>query len=548
MPLGADVIFHKNGQKFEGIIVAETDTRVVIRMPGGELALPRSIIDHIEREDASANQNLAIDAAFRAENVLSGLKELLTAQKTEPDAEKLNQTLQDNRAAILKSIASMTSSDQTEALHQFDRLRESELLDADSLLVLAQAYLELDEPLKASDALREAGFDRLKENPETEVWVGDFLRRLIRSLVTEARYQEAVEQIERLRLLNEDTASPQLPLVYLAESARARDARNFEESLRIITQDLWPLVPEIARNRALVTLRLMTDWTEKHCEESQGRKWINRWLAAKLPLESLVAGHRLYASEAERYLREAKPGMAMRVLSQVPEDERPEDLQHIWNRAYLDAHREDIGETDPIALFELAQWASEHGLENESIELFHELKKNESLKKAAEDQSRLIRQERDLRDLQRAIEAFDKGLMTEVIDICNSLHLDEGHESANQKEILQLADLAREEMLMDQKRRPYQAEAFYQQAERAYFTSKIDESWNLIDVILTHYADTPAAQRAVALLPDVAREFEMQLLEGRRKTVPSYESTVSRDTVVETEELDREIRALLDAL
>src|SRR5690606_27719964 len=120
---------------------------------------------------------------------------------------------------------------------------------------------------------------------------------------------------------------------------RAREHEDFRESLGILTEKLWPEVPEIARNRALVTLRQMTAWAAARGRENEARRWINETVARVMPLDSLAAGYELYQSEAERFVRDEKPEYALRLLEQVPEAERPAELQQVAMRASFAAQR-----------------------------------------------------------------------------------------------------------------------------------------------------------------------------------------------------------------
>ncbi len=542
-----DIVHHVNGQKILGVVVSEDEERVVVRMSGGQVTLPRSVIASIDRDDDAGNALINLRTALKGANVPENLRAILEAHQAGAKGEDLNAAFLEHEALFMGSSSLLKPRDRTDALVQLEQLEEAGFLAPEGSLLAARIYLELEDGLKASDALSRAGLQAL-DNPETRQWARIFFKRLVRRLVQEGRYHEAVEQIERLELLDSDEASAQYPMLHLAAAARARAQRDYEGAFALISQELWPRCPEIARNRALLTLREMTEWASYNNRERDARRWINQGIASRLPMESLTAGYELYASEAESLLRGQRPERVLLLLQQIPEDERPEKLVTLWNRAEFEKRRREISESDPITLFELAQWAGEHGLERQALMLLRELEANEVLKESARRQSGLIKERRDLMVLEEAVDYYEAGLMNEVIDICNRIDLDEGRESPHLKEIRELAELARKELHLAEEQKPYQAEVFYQQAERAYFLNEADESWALIDLIMRKFPETPAAERAAALLPDVARLFELQLLEGRRNKVPSFELAVSHVTLKRSEKLDREIRRLLDSL
>src|SRR6185369_1472962 len=49
----ADIVYLNNGKTFEGVIAVVADSQVRIKMPGGEIRLPRSSVARIETADSS---------------------------------------------------------------------------------------------------------------------------------------------------------------------------------------------------------------------------------------------------------------------------------------------------------------------------------------------------------------------------------------------------------------------------------------------------------------------------------------------------------------
>jgi hypothetical protein len=52
-PGRADTVYLANGRSFEGVLAEETGSQVHIRMPGGELSLPKSQVARVEKADSS---------------------------------------------------------------------------------------------------------------------------------------------------------------------------------------------------------------------------------------------------------------------------------------------------------------------------------------------------------------------------------------------------------------------------------------------------------------------------------------------------------------
>lgn len=543
----ADVVTHSNGQRIEGVVISEDDQRVVVRLAGGQVALAKSSIVSIERGDAAQNALLDLRAALRTGSMADGIAALIAAREAGAPADQLDARFVEFGTSLVATAKALPLKERSAALLQLNRLETADFLSPQAHLIVARLYLEMEDGLKASDALARAGLDAI-EDDDGRLWARDMLKTLVRRLVLEGRYQEAVEQIERLELLDGGAAAQQRPIMHLAAAARARNERDWSRALSVIADDLWPAAPEIARNRALVVLRLATEWAAANHRENEARTWINATVARRMPVESLSAAHELYASEAEYLLRNQRPEQALRLLDQLTEEERPERLQLLRARAWFESERLRIGQSDPVTLFERAQEAAEAGLETEALETLRELRANDLLREAADRQASLIKQRRDLVVLEKALAAYDAGLMTDVVDLCNTIDLDDGRESPNLQQIRDLAELARGELARAEEAKPYQAEVFFQQGERAYFMNDPDGAWKMIDLVLAKFPGTPAAQRAAALLPDIVQLFEIQLLEGERLSVPKFDSAMSESELRKSNRMDKEIRTMLEAL
>jgi len=546
----ADSVTLNNGNRVEGIIVFEDSERLVISTPGGDLNLRISQIAEVVRSSEEENALFRMATALRMGNMAEAMRRIIEAYEADVSPEMLNDALIRQREQFLRGVRALRPTEETEIRHQLRRLRDADFASPQLQVVFAEAFLELDSPLDSSECLMLAGYDYLRDDPEVRDFADEFLRRLVRELARQGRYEEAVRQIERLRLLHpdDDSAAPQMPLLYLSAAARAREEGRYEDSLRLIREELQPTVPEIARNRALLTMRQMAEWAERTENEPDARRAIQRYVDESILVESIATLHRLYETEAKRMLNNGQPNAALALINQLSEEERGRALELLRLQATFHSERRKIGGRNPADLFQLSIWAADNDLYDEAINLLTELRENPNLKDLADRQMRLILHERDLSVLNQAIAAFDRGQMQRSLDLANSIELDDGRESPVLDDLREVARLARSELRMEIQRKPYDAEVFYQQAERAYFMEQADEAWRLIDLILSSYAETPAAQRATGLLPDVLRLYNFQLLEGKRRSIPDHDRLVSHTDLHQSEQLDREIRLLLEAL
>jgi hypothetical protein len=65
VPALADVVYLVNGRSFEGVLAEEVDSQVYIRMPGGELRLPKSQVERVEKGESSFAEYLRRKGSLR---------------------------------------------------------------------------------------------------------------------------------------------------------------------------------------------------------------------------------------------------------------------------------------------------------------------------------------------------------------------------------------------------------------------------------------------------------------------------------------------------
>jgi hypothetical protein len=547
-----DVIHLTNGNYFEGVVIHETSDRIVVYTSTGEIPLLRTQVDRIERADKDKNLELLVGAALKNGNALRAL-ELLSEAFESGGSDAPARILVERDRDLIAAIRRMPKDQSPEVRILISRIAKTESLSPHVRVQLARTMAELEAPMEASDLLMSAGAEFLSSDREAGTWARSFLNRTIRRLIYESRSAEAVEQLERLRLIDSELAGTSAePMLALARAAQARDRGEFEFALRILNDELAPSYPAIAEDRTAHILRGLLRWAEREHAEVEAREWVERWVQARMPLEALSALQALTISEAKAAMASNSPAQALAILEETPEQQWNEDMRILWKRVWFENERRRLDQTNPAQLFKLALWGAENDLIPEAINVLEAIRVNPLLREAADKQAEQLKHDRDVKILQRAVEAFDAGLMEKVIDICNEMELYPYRESPVQKQAQDLSALARKSILIDQEKRPYIAEAQYQMAERAYMMDRLDESWLMLDTILTQYAETPAAARAVDLLPEVARALEMELLEGRRYSLPDAARVdtvlASRSSELLAEEIRRmiEIPALTD--
>lgn len=544
LPSLADRVVMKNGAEIIGVIVEDDERRVVIESNGARLPIERSRIESVVYESADVGVLATAAASLRNGNIASAFERLVAAVEAGSPPEAVDEVLSGNRAWLYRGLERVDESERTAILAAGRQLSRSPSLGGQSHMVLARAFDQVGAWSDASDAIRRAGPEAALAAPP-EGWAIDLMRRTIRRLIVQGRYHEAVEQIERLRLLAPDEAGTQEPLVVIAAAARARDAGDYERALRLLGRDLAAGFPEVARNRLVLTISRTVEWASETSNEAPARRWILDHAAALLPVEALSAIQRLHESEAARLVRAGAPVLAKRLVDAIPEPDRTPELQRLHDHASFEVRRDALEPDDAVGIMELAQWAAERRMYPEALQLFSQARGFEPVRALADEQVQLVRRQRDTELLERALLAYERGLVRDALEMATAVLNNADAESQLSREARRLARVAERELDLEAARRPYDAEVLYQEAERATLMDRPDEAWELVDLILLRFGDTPAAARAEALLPDIMWRYRMQLLEGRRTTPPPSGRPVDLAALDETDALAREVSELM---
>lgn len=517
----ADTITLTNGQTLEGVILKENDDRIIMRNAGGEYSVNREKIAHIERELRSDNLLRELQEALQFADLDHAKKAGRQCLETGITADQLNETWQAYSENLVQTLQSATMDNRALARSALREIAEDDYFTTATLFHVSRVFHSLDATTDAAQTLALVDDETLLTDPGVAEVASLYLPRLARTLQKQGQYVESVEVMERLRPLDQETASLHQVILGLVESSAARRRQDFETALQLIRNQLAPQAPTVAINRVNLTVQELSRWATEQREEEKARKLMNQYALSLSPEPTKQALELLLLNQLDRLIGEARYQEVFALVNSLPAPEAR--LESVTKREALARHRlryMEINREDPLQLLELALNAQEAGLEEEALVLLVTLQENPYLKETALQQYFLIREQQDIRLLNSAIAAFDAGEMERCVEICNSMIKDEGRHSPQTEELERLSQLAKKEIILQQEARPYLAEALYQDAERSYHLTEYDNSFTLVNTILKQYPETPAAERAGRLLPELTKAFELELLEGKRKNVP----------------------------
>lgn len=539
----ADKVTLKNGRTLDGEVILRDEGRVHLRIQGTVTTLREDQIASIETSAPWENKLLLAESDLRGGDLPGGMRALRDALCEGAPAADVEARLERLSVSMLLAIENLDGGRRASFRDATLEVARDASLTSGTRFLLAQGLHRAGDSAAALGQLRILGPAWLREDESRLRWTEASLRREVRELAVDARFEDAIERIEFFNSLTLRGTGP-LPIVHLVRAAQARDRGDDAEALRVLARDLSPLLPEVARNRAIIVLARVREQARANARFADSRRAIAEGLDA-FPIEAAAALREVVALEAQHALDRNRADHAYDVLSALPASQRTPELDALLLESDYQRRMLALDRKDPLAIAEAARWCADAGLLDEALRLYETARESPAVREVADLEISTIRRERDGRKLAEALDLYDKGRLAEARHILDAIIAHEGAGGTVLDEARRMRDVITADLVIEERRRPYMAEALYQQAERAYFTERLDDALAMAQVILKQYADTPAAKRAKVLLPDVLRALRIAVVEGRRDTIPVVDFDLGTEEIQSAEALDAELRILM---
>lgn len=537
----------KNGRTIEGRIISKTESRVQIESGAVVLPLRWDLIESIEESPAYESYLIQATSALQRGSPGKGIEYLLKANESGASPEQMNQTLNHSSIGVMIAVEKARNKKKRTLRLAFQHLSEQDFLTSSSVIICAQALYTLDDWENTSSAMARLSIEDLKANEEIRKWALQFFRQQTKRRLTQNNYGEALFSIERVRQLSGEKESNHLAVALLANYAKAREQKNYKLAFNILVNDLYPIVPEITRNRIDYTLKALKMETALNGNYQEALDAITI-LRLIFPVEYQNARDQYIHQQCKYLFETGQCEAVMNVVDSIPGYERTEELIQIYHLAYNEVKIIEIGEDNPLELMKHGQWCQEEGLLDEAISVYNKTRVNPSLRTISDQMLTNARQQRDTQLLAKAKELYEEGDMIQSLDMLRELLNNPNLGTKLQEEADRLKVLAEKFMKRDKEARGPRAVVEYQQAERAFFRQEFLKALECLNTIFEKYPDTPAAGWAAKMLPGVLQGVEIAYIEGDIKQLPELPKNFDLSTLQRTEKLDEEVRELIELM
>ncbi len=555
----ADEIRLRHGATLSGEVLTSDSARLRVRVEGAEMEIPLSRVQSVVLSSQSENLARRGMGFLRKGKVLDGLDcwrraAAETGGEAQTELFALDALLRERGEEIQEAMGWLAPPEAARAIEPLETLAQCEALSLEARVACLRALLRLNSVSKVREILARLDSAALNASPPGRLFAREFWRGEIRRRLVTGEYAAALEAIERLRLHDAEAGRAHEALLHLSRIGEAREEGRLLDALRIALRDLLPALPEVGRNRLESLLKDLPAWAAGPAAPpgrfDEARRFLEEELAAAQPLEARAALELLILEHARALLAAGETTATLRLLGgAAPGGEGP--LRDLALEAEYLRRRAALAPGGLPALLDLAQWAAEAGRADWALDLYTQCLGSPALQEAAQARIDLLLEKRRADLLAQAIEHFDKD---RILDALNTLSpfLEDTTPSALQspyrEKAMRIVDLARRSLDDQARRRPYQAEVIFQQAERAYFAGDYEPALQKIAEVLRDYPETPAARRADQLLPQLLRDIELEHLAGARRPLPVIPEDLRARLAADPSRLDQEIRTLLDSL
>lgn len=538
----ADRVEYIDGRIVHGIITRNEEDSVTIQNGDAEFKIPRSVIRQVVEGTPADHWLLKAKDELARGRTADGVIFLGNAAREGVQPESLAAVMLFHERDLVAGIPSLMSEGKASLAAALEHIRLAELPRQGELAVARyRLHLAAGDTRGSRIVLDELITSHMKTLDQFRAELSGLLQSMIDVSMRAERFSETIDLIEQLRRLDQFSAGGKRIELVLLWARRERDRGDYRRALDIYRDQLMVDSPEIATDRIMTTLEeaekdfrnrnqvvraieLYQTYGVPVSEPATREKMVELW--REVGKNRLMFNELPEARQAFLMAEKIKPGSAGRDLVYCDYYEKKSALEP----------------GDFVARFELGEWCLDQGLTEEAREAFVIASDSEILREHAFAQIDRIDNHHAETELSRLLDLYQRGRYFEVTDGLNRLRqkpLGEGYEEQAKK----LEDLTRDAIALSAAARPQQAEVLLQQAERAYFTGKLSESYHLLRTLSERYSDTPAAARGERFMRMVGPQMDLDRIERGVDWEPA-ERAASDKTQNPDSAIAREIRRL----
>jgi hypothetical protein len=548
VPARADRIETTGGRVFDGKVLGRVQDPargevLKIRIGSSMLELPasqvRSIRPSTPAEDALLAAGQAIDEG-RLSDAPAALDEALR-QGIDPAAAAA--LFLAHGDALAAGADAFTTETRLALSHALAGTRLGMIgRDDDLRPVWLELHLALGEREAADRLFQSLGPRAFTGQPALRERLTLLLVRSLDRLTRQGRFEAARDVLADLERVDPAQAADRRTRFYLQWAWSARQDRRYEDALQIYLGNVLDDTPLIGKDRIAVTLNEAEDYYRSRDElPVVARLWTDYGLA-QLPGQAAERLVQLWRDEGWRQLRRAAYPKAREAFGRADQFQpggARDDLRQVEYREKRDA----LAAPDPVGHFNLGVWCQDRSMWNQALEEYKTAAQQGLPEEIASQPIAQIEAKIAEDALLKIMDMYQAGQFGDALAAVHDF-MQEPHPTGFLAQARQIEQLTLDAVHVRVAERPQQAEALYQQAERAYGRQHYSECAGMLRTLIQQYGDTVVAERARTLFATVRSKLALASLEEGRAPAALDLPTSASDNSTTTSEIDRLIRNL----
>lgn len=543
----ADIIILDNGHRLVGCIINERGDKVQMETFSGIVTIDNNRIQQKIYSSPQTNEIIRAEFLLNEEKWSGSFARYLNVLEDKlTSAGEVARSIHTQGEKIISALPRMKQPEQSQLLQLLDKLLQLNLTDEEFTFFSARVFFELGMRERAFSLLAQLPGSFYEANPQSYEFFKLLLQRLIDDLVKGGEFSRALELIETVNYLNKSLGQSYEILLYLRWGASLREQGNYAGALQIYGEKLLPLAPAIAPNRIGFLFNELISATQKKHNFEEVLSLLNeygkRWLPPteyEYRLAELLNSYGTWLMNNERYAEARQIFARLNHLRESPTSKRLEALCDYKTRASL------VASDDYAGRYELGKFCVEHNLLDEAIAEFNRAAQSEVFAENSTLQIRLIKERQEMELFKQAMQLYESANFVKALDVLDELQQKFPSGSLS-SEANKLSRLIQDALKNELWRRPYQAEVYYQQAERFYFMNDFNSALDKINQITELYSETPAASKASKLKEQIVQISRLARLEGKPIDIDSKKLNLPPLPAEEKKQLEQEIKSILN--
>ncbi len=545
--LYADTIILNNGHVLEGYIFAERNNKVQIETFLGNVTVQKSRIREIKRSSHERNTLLKAEMFVQDEEWYPALQRYSSLLENDATTRSLIvDSVLKYKQNILDAVPGMNPALRVEIKNITKQLAAGESNNNELQFFKGQIYFALGDRSEAFKILVDLPPKFLAADNTRRQFVKDILRKNINETLEQHKFAETLQKIETISCIDKSMGTTFEIVLYLRWGRTLRDEKNFDAALEIYNNKLYPLAPAIASNRIKQTLNEIIEHSKATRAYQEAIDLVTRYARERFPdfYEDTIGG--LAVEYSTWLMNDGQYDTANYILKTYYEVMEQEVAGTLINRNKYKEKASMIESGDYQAHYELGKFCVERQLFDEAIEEFEKAAESSTFKENAELQVRLIKEKQERKMFREAMRLHSNKKYTQALDLLQKTR-DKFPDGALLSNIVKLERLCEDGLKDEAWRRPYQAQAYYQQAERLFYLGDHTNALKKIESVLSLYPKTPAADEALHLKERIATTIRLARLEGNPLDINTQKVDIETSPS-RTQQLETEIETILDAL